>query len=50
MGIFNGMGTKGCSLAPFFASQLTEHLCQQKALDPEVDIRRFTKILSSSTS
>ena len=24
IGILNGMGTKGCSLAPFFAKQLTE--------------------------
>ncbi len=26
VGIFNGMGTKGCSLGPFFAQQLAKHL------------------------
>lgn len=48
VGIFNGMGTKGCSLAPFFAKQLTEHLLQQKPLSAEVDVQRFRKILSAS--
>ena len=46
IGIFNGMGTKGCSLAPFFAKQLTEHLLHQKPLSPEVDVQRFRKILA----
>jgi len=47
VGIFNGMGTKGCSLAPFFAKQLTEHLLHQKPLSAEVDVQRFRKILSA---
>ncbi len=47
IGILDGMGTKGCSLAPFFASQLTEHLLEQKPLSAEVDIQRFKKILSA---
>ena len=33
IGIFNGMGTKGCSLAPFFAEQFTSHILQQTTLD-----------------
>jgi glycine/D-amino acid oxidase-like deaminating enzyme len=41
IGIFNGMGTKGCSLAPFFAEQLTSHILQQTALDNEASIDRF---------
>ncbi len=41
VGIFNGMGTKGISLAPFFAQHFTEHLLQQKPLIKEVDIKRF---------
>ena len=45
MGILNGMGTKGCSLAPFFANQLTEHIVSAKGILPEADIKRFTKIL-----
>ena len=44
-GILNGMGAKGCSLAPFFANQLTEHLVAGKEISPEADIKRFSKIL-----
>jgi glycine/D-amino acid oxidase-like deaminating enzyme len=46
VGLFNGMGTKGCSLAPYFAKQFTEFLVNQTAMDPLVDIGRFKKILS----
>ena len=46
IGLLNGMGTKGCSLAPFFAKQLVEHLCYGKPINPEADINRFQKILS----
>ncbi|MBO9592886.1 MAG: FAD-binding oxidoreductase [Niabella sp.] len=46
VGILNGMGTKGCSLAPYFAHQLVEHLLHQHPLQPEVDISRFKNILS----
>jgi hypothetical protein len=46
VGIFNGMGTKGCSLAPYFAKQFVEHLLFQKPLLPEADISRFKNILS----
>ncbi len=41
IGIFNGMGTKGVSLAPFFAKHFTENLLYQKPLLKEVDIKRF---------
>ncbi len=44
-GMLNGMGAKGCSLAPFFANQLTEHLVSGKEISPEADIKRFSKIL-----
>lgn len=46
IGIFNGMGTKGCSLAPWFARQLVQHLGHQAPIDPEADIKRFARILS----
>ena len=46
VGILNGMGTKGCSLAPYFAKQLTDHLIYKKEILPEADIKRFTKILT----
>ena len=47
IGILNGMGTKGCSLAPFFANQLTGHLINQAPIYPDADVQRFKKILST---
>lgn len=41
VGIFNGLGTKGVSLAPYFANQFTQYLVNQSALDKEVNIERF---------
>lgn len=46
IGILNGMGTKGCSLAPFFAKQLTENLLYNKPITPDADLKRFSRILS----
>lgn len=46
IGILNGMGTKGCSLAPYFAHELTEHLVNKKPINPSADVQRFFKILS----
>ncbi len=40
--IFNGLGTKGASLAPLGARWLEEHLLTGAELPAEVDIRRFT--------
>ena len=45
VGIFNGMGTKGCSVAPYFAEQFAQHLVTGTPLMPEVDVKRFSKIL-----
>jgi glycine/D-amino acid oxidase-like deaminating enzyme len=45
VGILNGMGTKGCSLAPFFARELTDHLVYKQSISPDADIARFKKIL-----
>jgi glycine/D-amino acid oxidase-like deaminating enzyme len=45
VGILNGMGTKGCSLAPYFAKQLCTHLFNQQPISPDADVKRFTKIL-----
>ncbi len=39
--IFNGLGSKGTSMGPFFAKQLTDNLLNDKNLDPEVDIKRY---------
>ncbi|WP_346238475.1 NAD(P)/FAD-dependent oxidoreductase [Niabella insulamsoli] len=46
VGILNGMGTKGCSLAPYFASQLTDHILQQAAIESEADIARHARLLT----
>ena len=47
LAICNGMGTKGCSLAPYFSKQLIDYLENRKALDPEADIKRFEQILNN---
>ena len=46
IGIFGGMGTKGCSLAPYFAKQFASYVSKGTAIDPEACIARFTGILS----
>jgi glycine/D-amino acid oxidase-like deaminating enzyme len=46
IGILNGMGSKGTSLAPYFAHQLVQHLLHDAPLTPEADVRRFSRILS----
>ena len=45
LAICNGMGTKGCSLAPYFSKQLIEYIENGKAIDAEADINRFESIL-----
>ncbi|MCC7401260.1 MAG: FAD-binding oxidoreductase [Chitinophagaceae bacterium] len=45
-GILNGMGSKGCSLAPYFAKQMADHLIYGNRILPEADILRFRKVLS----
>ncbi len=46
VGILNGMGGKGVSIAPYFAHQLAEHLVHQLPILPAADVSRFAKILS----
>ncbi len=46
VGLFNGMGSKGCSLTPYFAKQLTAHLIDGSPLHPLVNVQRFRQILS----
>jgi len=41
VGIFNGLGTKGASLGPFFARQMADFLLKQGELESEVSIDRF---------
>lgn len=46
VGILNGMGTKGTSLAPFFANQLAQNISFDAPITAEADVKRFTRILS----
>ncbi|WP_232826423.1 NAD(P)/FAD-dependent oxidoreductase [Lewinella sp. IMCC34183] len=41
LSIFNGLGTKGASLAPLTSRWLVDHLEDGTALPPEVDLARF---------
>ena len=46
IGMLNGMGTKGCSLAPYFVNQFVQHLLFDAPIHAEADLKRFEKILS----
>ncbi|HBH25269.1 MAG TPA: hypothetical protein DDY13_17860 [Cytophagales bacterium] len=39
--VLNGLGTKGVTLAPYFAGHLSENLLYNYKLMPEIDIQRF---------
>jgi glycine oxidase len=39
--IFNGLGTKGLLLSPYFAQQLQQHLLENLPLNSEIDVKRF---------
>ncbi|NOZ51541.1 MAG: FAD-dependent oxidoreductase [Gammaproteobacteria bacterium] len=41
--IFNGFGSKGALMIPYFTSRLCDYLLQGISLPPEVDIKRFAK-------
>lgn len=46
IGILNGLGTKGTSLAPYFAHQLVQHLVHATPITPEADVKRFERVLT----
>jgi glycine/D-amino acid oxidase-like deaminating enzyme len=46
VGILNGMGTKGCSLAPYFARQLAANITTGSPIRADADVQRFTRLLS----
>jgi glycine/D-amino acid oxidase-like deaminating enzyme len=46
VGILNGMGTKGCSLAPYFAKQLADFLVEGTPITPGADVKRFERVLA----
>lgn len=40
LGIFNGFGTKGVSLTPYFASHFADFLTRQTTIETEIDVQR----------
>lgn len=45
IGLLNGMGTKGCSLAPWFSRQLADHILHGESIQPEASLARFSRLL-----
>ncbi len=43
--ILNGMGAKGCSLAPWFAHELAAHLINKKPINALADVSRYANVL-----
>lgn len=41
--LFNGMGTKGVMIAPYFAKQLVDFIYDNQELDAEVNLNRFLR-------
>lgn len=50
IGICNGMGTKGCSLAPYFAHALINYCEYGTAIHAEASLERFKVILENQDS
>lgn len=48
--IFNGLGTKGVLLAPYFANEFANYLISGKELNQEVRIERFYSAFNSASS
>lgn len=44
--IFNGLGAKGVSLAPYFANELVDNITTNKELNKEVNISRYYSLYS----
>lgn len=47
LAIFNGLGTKGASLAPYWSDHFTKFLLHNNELHQEVDILRFEELIKS---
>ena len=50
VGICNGMGTKGCSLAPYFSKALIDFCENGKAIHPEASLERFKFVLENQVT
>jgi len=47
IGIFNGLGTKGVSLSPFYGQHFVECLIKQKTLQIEVNIEKYRHLYAN---
>lgn len=50
IGIFNGLGAKGVSLAPYFSEHFCDYLLNKEKLNENADIQRFHKLYKSKTA
>jgi glycine oxidase len=50
MFVFNGLGTKGVMLAPFFAKKFVNFCLRQEKMMDEVDVKRFYHLYGSKKS
>ncbi len=48
--IFNGLGTKGVLLAPYFANEFSEHLISGTKMNDEVRLERFYSAFNNASS
>jgi len=48
--LFNGLGTKGVLLAPYFARQLVRHIEEGETIDQEVSVDRFVHPYGNASS
>jgi len=46
IGIINGLGSKGVSLAPYCAENLLENILKNKLIDNEINIKRYISLYS----
>lgn len=44
--VFNGLGTKGVMLSPYFANEMCSYLLNKKPLNKDVNIRRFDRLMN----
>ncbi len=45
--VFNGLGTKGVMIAPYFAKNFVHFLMKKETLNPEVDVARFYHLIKN---
>ena len=48
IGIFNGLGSKGALLAPYWANHFLQHILEANPIDPAVDVQRFNSLSRTS--